>query len=266
MFIGAWVIQLRNLIPLMGGKATGPIKESDGPISQYFPLETIPQLENDLGIRFENHSLLVNALTHSSYASENKDIVDNERLEFLGDAILGAAISCLIFDKCFNMDEGELTVLKSKIVNGNSLYASAKRFGLGNYLLLGKGENKNGGRSKVSILSSALEAVFGAVFIDKGFDTTCTLIDKLLSYELNKAIGDKRKDAKTQLQEIVQAKVGGLPKYHIVSQTGEGDSSFFVSEVFITGKVYAVGEGSSKLISEMKAAEKALGHINNGEL
>ena len=264
MFIKVWLIYLRDhLWPIVDHVATS-INTLPGDLEHHFSLANISQLENNLGIKFADRSLLLKALIHASYASENKDFLsDNERLEFLGDAILDAAISHLIFDRYPDMKEGDLTVIRSNIVNGNSLAASAKRFGLGNYLLLGKGEDKGGGRAKASILSSALEALLGAVFIDKGFDTTCSVISKLLEYDINNVTKGSMKDPKTKLQEIVQSKIGQVPKYNVISQIGEGQSSFFVSEVIINGEKYAKGDGSSKLISEMEAAEKALFKIKD---
>ena len=264
MFIKVWLIYLYEHLWLKDARTATKINTPLIDIEHHFLLANISQLENDLGVKFADRSLLLKAVTHASYASENKDLLsDNERLEFLGDAVLDAAISYLIFDKYPNVNEGDLTVIRSNIVNGNSLADSAKRFGLGNYLLLGKGEEKGGGRAKVSILSSALEALFGAIFIDKGFDVTCSVISKLLEYDINNDTQGSMKDPKTKLQEIIQSKIGQVPKYKVISQIGEGQSSFFVSEVIINGEEYAKGEGPSKLISEMEAAEKALFKIKD---
>ena len=227
-------------------------------------VKSISELQDFLDIQFNDMSLLVTALTHSSYTSENLEVCnDNERLEFLGDAILDAAVSSLIFNKYQDIEEGDLTILRSKIVNGNTLARSAKRFGLGEYLLLGRGEDKNGGRSKTSILSSALEALLGAIFIDKGFDITCDVISNILGNDIDDATKGSLKDPKTKLQEIVQSKFGQLPEYNVISQVGEGQSTSFISRVTIDGEECAVGQGASKLISEMEAAENALVKIKD---
>ena len=227
-------------------------------------IKNISELQDFLDIQFNNMSLLVTALTHSSYASENLEVhSDNERLEFLGDAVLDAVVSSLLFNKYQDIEEGDLTILRSKIVNGNTLAESAKRFGLGEYLLLGRGEDKNEGRAKTSILSSALEALLGAIFIDKGFDTTCDVISNILRDDIDKATKGSLKDPKTKLQEIVQSRFGQLPEYNVISQVGEGEYTYFISKVTIDGEESAVGQGASKLISEMKAAEKALVKIKD---
>ena len=227
-------------------------------------VNNISQLENYLGIQFNDPSLLISSLTHSSYTSETPNVsMNNERLEFLGDAVLDAAISHLIFNKYPDFTEGQLTIMRSKIVNGSALSQSAKRFGLGDYLLLGKGEDKNGGRTKTSILSSALEALLGAVFIDKGFNVTCDVILNILEYDIDNVVSETMKDPKTELQEIVQSQTGELPEYNVVSKTGEGHSTFFISEVIVNGEKYARGEGASKLVSEMEAATQALFKIRD---
>ncbi|MBS20385.1 MAG: ribonuclease III [Chloroflexi bacterium] len=228
------------------------------------PIKHYSCLENILKVQFEDPLLLINALTHSTYVSENSDVSigDNERLEFLGDAVLDAGISNIIFKKYPNVKEGILTQIRAKIVKGTSLASVAKRINLADYLLLGKGEYKSGGKYKTSILSNALEAVLAAIFIDKGFEATQNIIFNIFEEDFIKITETTIKDPKSKLQEIVQSKFNQLPEYKLTNKYGEGNSSLFTTALIIDGKEYTRGTGKSKLISEMKAANKALYYLS----
>ena len=217
-------------------------------------------LEAKIGYRFSNRELLVTALTHSSYANEfsrhKGEIAFNERLEFLGDAVLELVTSEFIFETHKEMPEGSMSKLRASMVCEPSLAFCAKGIGLGSYLRLGKGEDMTGGRGRDSILSDAFEAVIGAIYLDGGLKPAGEFIRE---YALTK-LDDARlfKDSKTLLQEITQEKYRCMPEYVLMKEEGPAHMRTFTIELRIAGKAMAVGTGSSKKGAEQEAARKAI--------
>ncbi len=233
----------------------------------------IDGFEEVIGYKFKNKSLLLEALTHRSFAYERdaQPVKDNERLEFLGDAVLGLAIGHILFEKYPHYSEGELSRLRSAIVNENELVKLAEKLNIGEYLMLGKGEEQTGGRKKASILSGAFEAIVGAIYIDGGWEEVMTFIKNhiaplLSAFSTNDPLRELDKDYKTKLQELVQAQLRQTPVYRLDKEEGpDHDKTFYVS-VLINGKVVARGRGKSKKEAQQKAAQVAYGKLAKGEL
>lgn len=213
------------------------------------------KLQNKLDYSFKNTKLLELALTHSSIAKQTQSS-NNERIEFLGDAVLELCVSDFLFHEYIEFNEGELTRLRSKIVCEESLANIARQIDLGKYIMLGHGEDISGGREKNSILADALEAVFGAIFIDGGFNCVQKVIMSLIGTQ--KFTKQDIMDPKTYLQELIQAKSKQPLEYKIVSETGPPHDKFYVSQVIHCGKVLGEGSGKSKKESEQNAAAQAL--------
>ncbi len=220
-------------------------------------------LENKLGYRFQNRELLAEALNHSSYANEHRDSMgSNERLEFLGDSVLGFVSAEFLFARHPDLPEGDLTRMRAALVCEQSLYEVAKELGLGGYLKLGRGEEAGGGRHRQSILADAVEAVFAAVYLDGGIEQARELIIRVL---LSKApAAEERKDYKTTLQEVVQRRNGQVLTYHMRSQSGPDHNKTFLFEVRLNNRSIGQGAGHSKKEAEQAAAKDAL--ENGGEL
>jgi len=215
-------------------------------------------LQEKLGYRFNNITFLKVALTHSSYAYERKlgRFSSNERMEFLGDAVLEMAVSNIIYNKS-NMPEGNMTKLRAELVCERSLAAFAQSFDIGSYILLSRGEEKNGGRERASILADAIEAIIAAMYLDSGFQSVSEFIAK----NLVKDVGYTKitnTDYKTALQEIVQGKFGQLLSYHIVEESGPDHLKFFSAEVCLDGEPIGRGDGKSKKEAEQAAAKFAM--------
>lgn len=218
-------------------------------------------LEDTLGIKFKDPSLLQQALVHSSYYNENPTVVSgsNERLEFLGDAVLGLIITERLYLTFPGSGEGEMTRLRSALVCRDTLHHVAKTLGLGDYILLGRGEEAGGGRRKPANLARALEALIAAIFLDRGFAGTKGLVLKIFAAQLDKlAVRKQVIDYKSQLQEIVQAKQQLTPTYHVIEEVGPDHIKQFTVEVRIGGKVIGTGTGNSKKAAETEAARMAL--------
>lgn len=216
------------------------------------------ELEAKLGYTFQNRQLLEHALTHSSYANEHKGggLTSNERLEFLGDSVLGMVVAEHLYRTHPDMPEGELTRTRAALVCEGSLYEVAKRLGLGGYLRLGKGEDAGGGRGRPSILADAVESVLAAVYLDGGIDQARQLIrDLILDREVEKAVD---RDYKTALQELVQRENGQVLAYRAVGERGPDHAKIFIMEVELNGKSVGVGEGRTKKEAEQMAARAAL--------
>jgi len=223
-------------------------------------LKELKDIERKLGISFVNKSLLDRALTHSSYAHEmrKRNVRDNERLEFLGDAVLKLVASEYLFNKYPEKAEGDLTKIRAKIVSDETLAKIAKKFKLGNYLLLGANEKRSGGRDRKSNLANAFEALIGAIYLDAGIGRSRVMLIDNLTSEIEKVskagyIGDY----KSALQEYVQKKGWGLPQYNVIRETGPKHRKTFYMEVKIKGKAYGYGKGANKKDSEQRAAEQA---------
>ena len=216
------------------------------------------ELEEKLGYRFKDRGLLEHAMTHSSYANEHRGagLTSNERLEFLGDSVLGMVVADHLYRIHPDMPEGELTRTRAALVCEGSLYEVARRLDLGGYLRLGKGEDAGGGRSRPSILADAVESVLAAVYLDGGIDRARRLIRALiLDREVEKAVD---RDYKTALQELVQRENGQVLAYRAVGERGPDHAKIFIMEVELNGKNVGVGEGRTKKEAEQMAAKAAL--------
>lgn len=217
-------------------------------------------LEEKIGYHFHRKELLNEALTHSSYANERKSqhVKYNERLEFLGDAVLSIVVSDYIFKNCPELPEGELTKLRAALVCEKSLFEFAKQIDLGSYLYLSRGERNNGGSERPSILSDAFEALIAAIYIDGGMEPAAKHI---LNFVIPAIKGSKKKqvkDYKTTLQEIIQKNPGERLQYVLVSESGPDHNKHFVFEVHLNSNVIGKGGGRSKKEAEQQAAREAL--------
>ena len=216
------------------------------------------ELEEKLGYRFKNIGLLEHAMTHSSYANEHRSagITSNERLEFLGDSVLGMVVAEHLFTAHPDMPEGELTRTRAALVCETSLYEVARTLNLGRYLRLGKGEDAGGGRARPSILADATEATLAAVYLDGGIESVIPIIRTyILDKEREKAVD---RDYKTALQELVQRHPGQAVSYRLVDETGPDHARVFVMEVSVGGKPVGIGRGRSKKEAEQMSAKAAL--------
>jgi ribonuclease-3 len=219
------------------------------------------ELEERLGVRFKDRSLLRLALTHSSYLNENpsESLESNERLEFLGDAILGAGIGHHLFHGAPEAEEGDLTAIRSQVIRERALALAAGRIGLGSYLTLGRGEDANGGRERPSIVADAFEAVIGAIMEDQGYEVALEFVVRCLEPELTAAMSaGSPKDPKSLLQERVQANGAAPPAYRVLQEDEQDEHGRFTVEVLIAGNAIATGVGRRKLDAERMAASKAL--------
>lgn len=222
--------------------------------------KNIEELEESLGYVFKEKRLLIDSITHRSYLHENPDESTNynERLEFLGDAVLGLAISHILFLDEAGLTEASMSKIKSYLVNEFVLFEIASTLSLGEHLRLGKGEELTGGRTKKSVLSNAMEALIGAVFLDSNYETARSLIFKLYSKRILDVISKKEGyDFKSELQEKIQSIYGVLPEYRIVKQEGEEHKKIFTVEVYINSELYGTAKGKSKKEAQMLAAKKA---------
>ncbi len=227
-------------------------------------MNKLRELEEIIGYRFENQALLKTALTHSSYANENrnKKILYNERLEFLGDSVLSLIVSNYLFENYKNLPEGGLTKVRATVVCERSLWECAQKIELGKFLILGKGEELTGGRTKVSILADAYEALIAAIYLDGGLSVTREWLLGQLYDTIVAAVGGKTfVDFKTALQEKVQANGSAEIVYTVVSESGPDHLKSFVIEVSLDGKVMGFGEGNSKKSAEQMAARDALSKL-----
>ena len=218
------------------------------------------ELEDKIGYHFKNKELLTVALTHSSYANERKaqHIQYNERLEFLGDAVLSIVVSDYIFKHCPELPEGELTKLRATLVCEKMLFEFAKQIDLGSYLLLSKGERNNGGANRPSIVSDAFEALIAAIYIDGGMAPASKHILNFVIPAIKNAKKKPVKDYKTTLQEIIQQNPGERLEYVLASESGPDHNKHFVFEVHLNSNVIGRGGGRSKKEAEQQAAREAL--------
>lgn len=219
----------------------------------------IKDLEAAIGYRFKNITLLQNALTHSSYANEHwhNSLKSNERLEFLGDSILGMVVAEYLYKTFPDRPEGELTRMRADMVCEQTLSTVAARIELGRHLLLGNGEELGGGRTRGSILADAVESVIAASFLDGGMDAARQFIEKFILVEVPvKKLHNA--DYKTALQELVQQKKNQTLSYVLVGESGPDHDKRFDVEVSLNGSVIGVGSGSSKKRAEQMAAKAAL--------
>lgn len=225
------------------------------------------ELEKAIGYVFRNRAILENALTHSSYANENRDrgCQDNERLEFLGDSVLGFVTAEFLYENFPTKPEGELTRIRAALVCESSLAKAARGIGLGKELLLGQGEDNNGGRDRDSILSDAMESVFAAVYLDGGFSPARDLIRRILLDDSH-VKKTSSLDYKTMLQELVQRKKNQVIRYDMIREYGPDHDKTFEVLVCVNGREAGRGKGSSKKRAEQNAAENGIRALFPGEL
>lgn len=228
----------------------------------------IDELISKLGLEVENKKVFLQAVTHTSFAHEHKGkrIKHNERLEFLGDAVLELIVSELLFFKYPDLPEGELTKFRAAMVCEESLFKIANSLELGKYLRLGRGEEASGGRERPSILADAVEALIGALYLDRGYEKTREIVARCMEEVL---VGVENEgytmDYKTALQEFTQDKYDACPNYKIVKEDGPDHDKEFVAEVVVKGEVLAEGRGKSKKEAEQKAAKVAWRKMDEGE-
>ena len=216
-------------------------------------------LQKKLGYKFKDVSLLKTALTHSSYANENKKLssVSNERLEFLGDSVLGMATARLLFSGFPGMSEGSMTKLRAELVCEKNLAAIAAGIGLGECLSLGRGEEKGGGRTRPSILADAVEAVLAAVYLDGGIKQAEKLVAKFFMQQAEN-LNIEKTDYKSALQEIVQLKADHRVTYRTIDESGPDHRKLFTAEVMVNSEITGHGTGPTKKEAEQMAAKHAL--------
>jgi ribonuclease-3 len=208
---------------------------------------------------FKDKDLMDLALTHRSWVNEHKGMrTSNERLEFLGDAVLEYIVSKELYNKFPDKEEGYLTALRANLVNTISLAEIARNLELGGHLYLSKGEEDSGGRTNTSLLADTVEAIIGAIFIDRGLAPVEEFLEKNLLHDLEKRSALPLKDSKSQLQELVQSKNLPAPKYQVVTESGPDHDKKFVIEVMVNGESWGFGEGKSKATGEQEAARQAL--------
>jgi ribonuclease-3 len=228
---------------------------------------SIDSLQSSLGYRFKAMALLEEALTHSSLVNEQKSVTPqhNERLEFLGDAVLSLVMSEYLASALPQSSEGALSKLKAQLVSEASLAAVARRLSLGEHLKLGRGEDRSKGREKDSLLADALEAVLAAVHLDGGFDASRTVTRHIFAGELASVATQQEQpgagDYKTQFQEWCQKRHDTLPRYVTVRESGPDHQKLFEVELSIQGEVVGMGSGRSKKEAEQQAAKRALEQV-----
>lgn len=221
-------------------------------------------LEKKLGIFFENKDLLVQAFVHRSYLNENPDfkISHNERLEFLGDAVLELIVTEYLYINFPNKTEGELTAWRASLVNSKILYEIGKELEFGDFLLLSQGEKKDKSKSRQYIVANAMEAFIGSLYLDRGLDISSDFIKKHIIIHLQRIIdGNLYKSAKSKFQEVAQEKTCITPAYNVISESGPDHAKTFLMGVYLEDKLIAKGQGKSKQEAEEKAAQEALEKI-----
>jgi ribonuclease III len=227
-------------------------------------IELLTALQERLGYTFGDLVGLVHALTHRSYANETNTKKDNQRLEYLGDAVLDMVVSAELYHRYPKLSEGRLSYLRSRLVREESLAERAEELALGPCLLLGKGEDRSGGRDKASLLADAFEAVIAAIYIDGGYQAAYDAVLKAFG-DLTTSINSVSQtgDHKTRLQEIAQARWEERPKYTIVEVDGPPHARTYTAVVSVDGKELGTGSGCSKKAAQQDAARAALGELND---
>ncbi|KGR87574.1 ribonuclease III [Lysinibacillus odysseyi] len=222
--------------------------------------ESFEQLQSELDVLFNNKNLLYQAFTHSSYVNEHrrKLFTDNERLEFLGDAVLELSVSKFLFEKYPQMSEGELTKLRASIVCEPSLVIFANELEFGRYVLLGKGEELTGGRERPALLADVFESFVGALYLDQGLERVVAFLEKVVFPKVELGAFSHVMDFKSQLQEMVQQSNNGILHYEIVDEKGPAHNRTFVSRVLLNEQELGVGRGKSKKEAEQQAAQSAM--------
>lgn len=217
-------------------------------------------LQNQLALHFENEKLLRQAFTHSSYVNEHRQqpLTDNERLEFLGDAVLELGVSQYLYRTYPNMAEGELTKLRAAIVCEPALVEFAKMLNFDQFVLLGKGEERTGGRRRPALLADVFEAFIGALYLDQGFDVVITFLENVVYPKVDQGAFFHGMDYKSQLQELIQKNRMTEIEYEIVTENGPAHDREFVAHVRLNQQVAGEGKGRTKKEAEQRAAKQAL--------
>ncbi len=224
-------------------------------------VESAADLSRRLGLSFSNLSLLIRALTHRSYVNEHsQSIEDNERLEFLGDAVLDFIVGAWVFNRFPEMPEGNLTKIRSALVRNDHLAKFARKLDLGAALRLGHGESTTGGKNRDNLLGSVFEAIIGALYLDAGLDAVKEFVIPMLD-DLRESILNQMPDHKSELQEWTQGNKLGSPHYRVVGTTGPDHAVVFDMVVEIAGEVKGHGAGTSKSLAEHAAAHDALNNL-----
>jgi ribonuclease III len=219
--------------------------------------------QQSIGIKFENEKLLMQAFTHSSYVNEHrrKSYEDNERLEFLGDAVLELTVSQFLFKKYPLMSEGELTKLRAAIVCEPSLVSFAHELNFGKFILLGKGEEMTGGRERPALLADVFEAFIGALYLDRGIEKVLEFLENVVFPKINAGAFSHVMDFKSQLQELVQRDGTGIIEYRVLQEKGPAHNREFISLVSLNDQELGIGTGKSKKEAEQRAAQMALNKL-----
>ncbi|MBQ8843343.1 MAG: ribonuclease III [Elusimicrobiaceae bacterium] len=218
----------------------------------------LTELEKLIHYSFEDTTILREALTHKSYSGEHKAVRHNERLEFLGDSILGAIVANYLYTHCPHSEEGVLSKIKSNLVSRHNLYLWAKKLDLGRFMRLGHGELATGGRQRDSILSNAMEAVVGAVYLDGGYPAAEQMV---LPWVRTQELTQDSGDYKSRLQEYIQKRSRSTPDYEVLQTVGPEHDKIFTVEVSLDGKRLGVGKGKNKKLAEQDAARDAYRRI-----
>jgi len=224
-------------------------------------MKDFAEFEKKVGFSFKDKQLLQTAFTHRSYLNENRGTVKehNERLEFLGDAVLELAITDFLYNKYPERPEGELTAFRAALVNTQSISAAATELGMNDYLLLSRGEAKDTGRARAYILANTFEAFIGSLFLDQGFEAANKFIENTLFGKIDKIVANRLwQDAKSYFQERSQEEYSTTPSYELVQEAGPDHDKKFIAAATIKGEPVAQGEGRSKQEAEQAAARKAL--------
>ncbi|TSD03321.1 MAG: putative ribonuclease III [Parcubacteria group bacterium Athens0714_16] len=219
------------------------------------------EFEKIIKVEFKNKDILKQAFTHRSYLNENRkgNTGHNERLEFLGDAVLELAVTRFLYNKYPEKPEGDLTAIRAALVNTNTISDAAKKLKTNDFLLLSKGEAKDTGRARQYILANAFEAIIGAIYLDKGFEVAEKFIEKNIFYLTDEIVAQNLwQDSKSYFQEKVQEENGSTPAYKTLKEEGPDHDKHFIVGVFIADKLISEGKGKSKQEAEQQAAKKAL--------
>lgn len=224
-------------------------------------MKDFSEFEKEIGVSFKNKSLLAQAFTHRSYLNENRQIGGghNERLEFLGDAVLELAITDFLYEKYPSKTEGDLTSIRSALVNADACAEAAKTLGVNDLLFLSRGETKDTGRARLYILANTLEAIIGAIYLDQGYEKARDFVLKYLTPKTDKIVAHELWiDSKSKFQEKAQDVVSLTPSYRTLKETGPDHDKKFTVGVFLGDTLVAEGSGESKQAAEQEAARKAL--------
>lgn len=227
-------------------------------------MDEIDKAQKELGLHFDDQSLLLRALTHRSFLNENPELVleDNQRLEFLGDAVLDFVAGAWLYHRFPEFQEGRLTSLRAALVRTPTLAKFARQIGLGNHLRLGRGEVENGGREREATLCDAFEALVGALYLDSDLSTVEELIFPMLSDEIERILAaELDRDAKSRFQEWSQAELGITPRYRTIEATGPDHARTFTVAVCVGRETYGEGQGGSKQAAAQAAAKAALERV-----